>query len=727
MTQGFYDRLKETRAAAGSPEGTELEACVRNTVEALVSSHTDGNKPGMLLGKIQSGKTRAFLGVIALAFDEGFDVAVVLTKGTKTLAQQTVNRIAKEYRQFREAEELAVYDIMTVPNLTAWEIDGHKLIFVAKKEANNMRRLVKLFTETQPRLAGKRVLIVDDEADFASIRFTKKKGSDDIEQGRIADRIDELRRELTSPSVLQVTATPYSLYLQPEEYEATPSQDFTFEPKRPAFTQLVPIHDGYVGGDHYFGPHDEGELEFYLWHPVTDDELSALKKEDRRRVRTDEALTSKRTESLRRALVNFVTAASIRRIQQRQSGSPQKRYSMIVHVETARASHAWQHTVAQEIIAAMSDAATSGDPIFGDLVEVSIADLERSVKAGGYLLPDRESILTVVREAFVKGGVVTEKVNSDNDVQALLDENAELRLRTPFNVFIGGQILDRGITVPNLLGFFYGRSPKKMQQDTVLQHARMYGNRPREDLAVSRFYTTASNYNALKSIHEFDSALRHAFETGAHDRGVAFVMRDATNRVTPCAPSKILVSDIVSLRPNGALVPFGFQTKATTELSKLMAKVDALLPPDAIGAKRPVRISSEIAIQILDILEEAFRFVEGYSFDWVACRAAVDYFTKVAKPKEDRGGCWLFAPKGRTIARRRSNGRFSDAPLSYQERAAFRGLGGELPILALLGQQGREEDGWRDCPFWWPVLVAPAQAKPTIFASSVRDSGDEDD
>jgi len=681
----------------------------------------------MLLGKIQSGKTRAFLGVIAAAFDEGFDVAIVLTKGTKTLAQQTVNRIAHEFRQFREAEELAVYDIMTVPNLTAWEIDGHKLIFVAKKEANNMRRLVKLFAETHSKLSGKRVLIVDDEADFASIRFTKKKGEDDVEQGRIAERIDELRRELTNPAVLQVTATPYSLYLQPEDYETSPGQNFTFEPKRPAFTQLVPIHGGYVGGDHYFGEYDEGNLEFYLWHPVTDEELSALKKEDRRRVRTDEALTSKRTESLRHALVTFVTAASVRRLQQQQAGTAQKRYSMIVHVETARASHAWQHTVAQEIIAGMSRAATAGDPIFGELVEQSINDLERSVQAGGYLMPNHDAIIGLVKDAFVKRGVVTEKVNSDNDVQALLDENAELRLRTPFNVFIGGQILDRGITVPNLLGFFYGRSPKKMQQDTVLQHARMYGNRPREDLAVTRFYTTASNYNALRSIHEFDSALRYAFETGAHDRGVAFVMRDATNRVIPCAPSKILVSEIVSLRPNGALVPFGFQTLAKTELSKLMTKVDKLLPPEAIGTKQPVKFKCETAVQILDVLEKAFQFEEGYNFDWEACRAAAEYFSKVASPPEERGGCWLFAPTGRTIARRRASGRFSDAPLSYQERIAFRSLTGGLPILALLGQEGREEDGWRNSPFWWPVLVAPAQATTSIFASSVQGMGDDDD
>jgi len=50
-----------------------------------------------------------------------------------------------------------------------------------------MRRLVRLFAETHRTLASKHVLIIDDEADFASIRFTRKKGSEELEQGRIAE------------------------------------------------------------------------------------------------------------------------------------------------------------------------------------------------------------------------------------------------------------------------------------------------------------------------------------------------------------------------------------------------------------------------------------------------------------------------------------------------------------------------------------------------------------
>ena len=56
-------------------------------------------------------------------------------------------------------------------------------------------------------------------------------------------------------------------------------------------------------------------------------------------------------------------------------------------------------------------------------------------------------------EALQSGDVVRETVNSDHQVMALLDERCELRLRTPFNIFVGGSILDRGITIPNLIAF----------------------------------------------------------------------------------------------------------------------------------------------------------------------------------------------------------------------------------------------------------------------------------
>jgi hypothetical protein len=233
----FYSTLKESNSYSN-----ELMNCMENTVEKLIDSTTSVNKPGMLLGKIQSGKTRTFLGIIGLAFDNGYDLTVVFTKGTKALARQTYQRLEQQFSAFRENDQIQIFDIMDLPdNLTQYEMN-QKIIIVAKKETNNLRRLDTALFETYPTLANKSVLIIDDEADFASVGFkrTKQQG---IEMNRIATQIDEIRRNLANCDFLQVTATPYSLYLQPDNDETNQ----VFEPKRPAFTELVPVHSSYIG------------------------------------------------------------------------------------------------------------------------------------------------------------------------------------------------------------------------------------------------------------------------------------------------------------------------------------------------------------------------------------------------------------------------------------------------------------------------------------------------
>jgi len=82
-----------------------------------------------------------------------------------------------------------------------------------------------------------------------------------------------------------------------------------------------------------------------------------------------------------------------------------------------------------------------------------------------------------------------------------------------FHIFVGGNILDRGITIPNLIAFYYGRNPRTMQADTVLQHSRMYGNRDRRDLAVTRFFTSRDVYDRLYTINSFEKC----FTTGIRE------------------------------------------------------------------------------------------------------------------------------------------------------------------------------------------------------------------
>ena len=101
----FYPRFIEKKEY--SPEAL---IAIKRTVEQLLAQPTTASRPGMLLGKVQSGKTKTFMGAIALAFDNGFDVCVVLTKGTKALAKQTYERVQKEFSDFTGDDLAQVFD-----------------------------------------------------------------------------------------------------------------------------------------------------------------------------------------------------------------------------------------------------------------------------------------------------------------------------------------------------------------------------------------------------------------------------------------------------------------------------------------------------------------------------------------------------------------------------------------------------------------------------------------
>jgi hypothetical protein len=172
-----------------------------------------------------------------------------------------------------------------------------------------------------------------------------------------------------------------------------------------------------------------------------------------------------------------------------------------------------------------------------------------------------------------------------------------------------------------------------MHACTVTAHAQISPS-----LASMRQRTTIWRCVPFTSL---DTALRHAFEKGAHDRGVAFVLKDQTNRVIPCAPNKILVSDIVALRPGSAYLPVGFRTKSRTTMVPIMQKLDRLIPVGKLEAGTISEITSDNAIEIIDLIERCFDFEPGYGFDWEACRAAIEYFSKIAPPPEERGECLI--------------------------------------------------------------------------------------
>lgn len=392
----FFPRFTADRIRYGPDDLT----CMQRTVDRLRSVQTSAERPGMLLGKIQSGKTKTFLGVIALVFDNGFDVAIILTKGTKALARQTVARVRREFAQFHADDQLQMHDIMTVPaGLTGYEL-RQKLIFVAKKQSDNLDRLAILFRDTYPQLAAKRVLFIDDEADYASIGYRTSQATG-MTANTTTVQIDNLRTLLPNSAFLQVTATPYALYLQPEDLAINGN---AFRPVRPAFTELVPVHADYVGSDYYFDRSLEAEtVASFVFHPVSATELSILRQPDRRRFRIEEALTSPAIPALRAALCNFIVGGIIRRLQDQHSGLPFKKFSFLVHTEAARAAHAWQEDIVTTLNTQLTEAVDAHQAVLRALLAEAYADLARSARVLDHYLPPEDAVVDAAFDALRQG------------------------------------------------------------------------------------------------------------------------------------------------------------------------------------------------------------------------------------------------------------------------------------------------------------------------------------
>ena len=75
----------------------------------------DFNKTGIVIGKVQSGKTSNFIALLALAFDNGYNLAVVIGGNTTELLTQNVERIK-----------------------TTFNVDGDKLKVLHSKDNHNL-------------------------------------------------------------------------------------------------------------------------------------------------------------------------------------------------------------------------------------------------------------------------------------------------------------------------------------------------------------------------------------------------------------------------------------------------------------------------------------------------------------------------------------------------------------------------------------------------------------
>lgn len=215
----------------------------------------------LVVGYVQSGKTMSFTGVLAMARDNGYRVAIILTGITTNLQEQTSDRLARELENesgedrfsfLNNPSEEEASNIIKALRLS----DRPLLIIPVLKHKKYINNLAKIFSNNKvvTEMKSETVLIIDDEADQASLNSFGYKNSK-------AAKEEEKKKSATYASILGLRAVlPGNSYIQ---YTATPQANLlitTMDLLSPRSHTLLIPGERYVGGKKFFGLDKDKQL-----------------------------------------------------------------------------------------------------------------------------------------------------------------------------------------------------------------------------------------------------------------------------------------------------------------------------------------------------------------------------------------------------------------------------------------------------------------------------------
>lgn len=190
-------------------------------------------------------------------------------------------------------------------------------------------------------------------------------------------------------------------------------------------------------------------------------------------------------------------------------------------------------------------------------------------------------------------------------------------------------------------------------------------------------------------------------------------MRDVSRQVRACAPNKVALSDMISVEPDGMLLPTGFDTRGGTHMAAVQSKLDKFIKDEWRDKGEFIPIDPKVAVDIINTIETSLEFDET-EFDWEAMRAIIDYYSD--KENGGDGEINLIIETGRELTKAGSGDKSGRSIRGTKLRQHILGQPRSKPLLVLLQQEGGQNRGWTAHRFWWPIFVAPTDAEPCVFA-----------
>lgn len=424
---------------------------IKNTAKTIGEKYLSqfdfcSHKMGLLFGNVQSGKTGQVFGVMCKAVKYGFQFFILLTTDNVALQQQTYERTQ------RDLEEANDFTVCSENDEQKFRNHGSKPVVVVLKKNSKIFKEWTNKLKNIDDLKGNPLFIVDDEADSSSLNT--KINQNDI--STINKYLREIRDLSTSSIYLQMTGTPQSILLQSKVSGWKPMFTYYFKPGKE-----------YLGGDFFF-PKDKTPDFVRFIDSEANGESVAYKVVIRHLVVSAQLLLTGSKVS------NCLVQPS-----SRQDVHQQVRREFEAAVAKATFNHnskGFQDELKKEY--------DSISPIKSIKVNFN------EVKAKVFDMLEKHRYKIIV-------------LNSRSS-----DEPEDCKFGC--NFIIGGNSLGRGVTFDKLNTFYYTRSTKTPQADTMWQQSRIFGYD--RDKGLTSLFIPEELYNLFVQINDTNDAIIQQIE-----------------------------------------------------------------------------------------------------------------------------------------------------------------------------------------------------------------------
>ncbi len=646
------------------------------------------DRRGMVVGEVQSGKTSNYIELVCKAADAGYKFIVILTGTTNSLRAQTQLRFDEGFLGWDTRLNLALDSSnkrvgvgtllgerlhRAIPSTNAEEtgdfnlrvanqfnvrLGGDPVIMVVKKNASVLRNLTRWAKSLSPMDPNDAIpdiptLVIDDEADFASVNTRPVGTGDDEDPTVINGRIRELLNAFEKKVYVGYTATPFAnIFIYPDQDAARYGRDLF--PRD--FLINLPVPSNHVGPTKVFGLPEDPDDDMGAITPLplfrrVDDHEEHIPSVHRSHWTVDEL-----PDSLTRAIRAFVLTCAARAAR----GQEEQHNSMLIHV--TRFVNV-QNQVAELVSFELRDLQNrirygdggSSTPILEELRSMWLEDFEPTSNVVRGLYPD----LTLGCEAVSWESVRSRLVESSQKIQVKVINGAAKDALDYWDhpeglsaIAIGGDKLSRGLTLEGLSVSYYLRASR--MYDNLLQMGRWFGYRPGY-VDLCRLYTTGELRDFYTHITMATEELRQEFDLMA-DRGMTpsdFGLRVRSH------PAGLVITAANKMR-NGTRMTVSYSADISetiafertpgvnrANLERFERFIRSLGPPEFV--KPSNRVWKEVSGEgVADLLEEI-------TVHQASRKARGDYLARYIRSQNNLGGLvsWTVAlisnPSGESV------------------------------------------------------------------------------